>query len=118
MENMNHQEDFDIMRPSWRNIVAMIMFWLGLAVALLWAILKTIGYINSPPWQEALPIFGFVIALVGGAYQLGLLLGDLVRAARSTRRAIARLDMRMDRLESEMIESRVEFKTHMGRYHQ
>jgi len=107
------------------------MIWLGLAIALIWAILKTFGYIHSPPWQEALPVYGIGVALAGGIFKFGHAVGDIQRTVHITNESVGaltqqthaldqrltRLEMRMDHVESGLNEFRGEFKGHMVSYH-
>ena len=63
---MNARDNFMVIKPRRITLLWDIMIWFGLIVALLWAVLKTLGYIHSPPWQEALPVYAFAITLIGG----------------------------------------------------
>ncbi|MEK6807459.1 MAG: hypothetical protein AABX75_00355 [Nanoarchaeota archaeon] len=39
--------------------------WLGVAIIIVWIILKAAGVIHSPPWQELAPYFGAAVAFGG-----------------------------------------------------
>lgn len=40
------------------------MFWISIAVVVIWMILKAVGIIHSPLWQELLPFAGGLAAIV------------------------------------------------------
>lgn len=112
------------LRPNRRTFLWDILFWGGLLAMLIWAILKTIGYINSPPWQEAFPVFAFFLFLVAGSFKLGNFLGDLLRTTKIIQRDVHALGIQMGELHSkihamrlEFNELRTEFHVHMKQYH-
>lgn len=47
------------------------VFWVSIAVVVLWMILKIVGVIHSPVWQEMLPIAGGAAAIVAYALKAG-----------------------------------------------
>ena len=40
------------------------MFWISVAVVVVWMVLKAVGVIQSPAWQELLPYAGSLAAIV------------------------------------------------------
>jgi len=99
-----------------------LMFWGGLLAALIWAILKSFGYINTPPW--AFPVFAFFVGIVGGVFKTGQILGvvlyDLKLIRKDTRRLVLRMDSMAQgliRMETRMNHSDSEFKNHITKYH-
>jgi len=42
------------------------IFWMSLSVVFIWMVLKAIGIINTPEWQELVPLAGAIFA--GGAF--------------------------------------------------
>ena len=69
------------------------LFWLGLFVIFVWAVLKSVGVIQSPIWQEMIPVFSAVASAVGIAKYI---VKYIVK--------IAILELKVDRLENDMKE--------------
>ena len=122
MESSNYDEDLPTLRPHGIGWLWFIMFWLGLIVAFIWAVLKTLGYINSPPWQEALPAFAFFLSVVGGAFVLGQILDDMRRTLKTVQRDMRALSVNLGtevrEVKTEVKGLRTEFTAHMHKYHQ
>jgi len=48
-----------------RSDYGLYVAWIGVAIILIYAVLKSIGVIQSPPWQEMAPYFGAAVAFGG-----------------------------------------------------
>lgn len=53
------------------------LIWIGIALILGWALLKSFGFINSPIWIDMIPYFGVGGAAIGGAYKLGKIMNGI-----------------------------------------
>ncbi len=60
-------------KPHWGTYVA----WAGVAIILVYAILKSVGIIHSPTWQEMAPLFGAAAAFGGLISTVGHLGKDI-----------------------------------------
>lgn len=59
--------------------IAEILTWIGIAIMLLWALGKSIGWISSPVWVDMIPIYGAAAALSGISISIGKTLQKLDR---------------------------------------
>lgn len=59
--------------------LAEILTWIGIAIMLLWALGKSIGWISSPVWVDMIPIYGAAAALSGISISIGKTLQKLDR---------------------------------------
>ena len=59
-----------------------ILIYLGLLLLVGWAMLKSLGVINSPVWIDMLPYYGIALAGLGGAYKLGKIMNGIERLLR------------------------------------
>ncbi len=98
--------------------------WLGIVVTLVWAILKTVGYIHSPPWQESLPFFALALTIIGGIYHFGRTMGDIQRTLwyikldiKTLKGDVKELQQDMKEVKTDIKELRHDFDAHMVRYH-
>lgn len=64
-----------------------ILTWIALGTILAWAVLKSIGAINSPPWQEMIPVFGAVFVA-----------GRIVQIISDVKNGLSGMNKRMDRM--------------------
>lgn len=48
-----------------------ILIWIGVALIIGWAILKSVGFIHSPIWVEMIPYYGVGVAAIGASYKIG-----------------------------------------------
>jgi hypothetical protein len=55
---------------------------LGITLILSWALLQTLGILNSPVWVEMIPYYGVGLAGLGGAYKLGKIMNGVERLLR------------------------------------
>ncbi len=51
--------------------------WMGVAIIVIWVLLKSLGVIHSPPWQELAPYFGAAVAFGGLITTINNLGGDI-----------------------------------------
>ncbi|MFA5020349.1 MAG: hypothetical protein WC533_04605 [Candidatus Pacearchaeota archaeon] len=58
------------------------LIFIGVIIILGWALLKTLGIINSPIWLEMMPYYGAGLAGLGGAYKLGKIMNGVERLLR------------------------------------
>jgi hypothetical protein len=49
--------------PNKKYSLGDLLMWAALGVILLWAVLKSLGIIKSPVWQEMVPVFGAVYVM-------------------------------------------------------
>ena len=49
-----------------------IVFWIGVAITMLWVMAKDFGFINTPLYIELVPYFGVLLTLLSGAKKLGI----------------------------------------------
>jgi hypothetical protein len=80
-----------------------VLFWLGIAIMVVWIIGKLAGLIHSPTWVETLPIIGALVAVLS----IGL-----------KGRALQKLDYVFDavnELKGDMKEVKAELKAHDSR---
>ncbi|MBI4149790.1 hypothetical protein HY488_00135 [Candidatus Woesearchaeota archaeon] len=132
MEHYNGNKDYgNLLKPSLKIIIATIVMWLGFAIVFIWTVLKMLGYIQSPPWQEGLPFVGFMVMLLGAVYTFGIQMGDINRtliilrkevyglnhSVHTLEHSVARIETRLDHIEAEVKELRTTFYDHMTRYH-
>ena len=75
-----------------------IIFYLILAIILIWAILKTIGIIQSPIWLEMLPVFVAVFG-AGIFYQKVMVIRDTVN---DIKEEIKNLEKRISSIEKKI----------------
>ncbi len=61
-----------------------VLIWVGIVLIIGWAILKSVGVIESPVWVEMIPYFGAGASIMGGAYKLG----KIMRGIESTNRKV------------------------------
>lgn len=47
------------------------LIWIGIILILGWALLKSLGIINTPIWIEMIPYYGVGATGIGAAYKLG-----------------------------------------------
>ena len=59
-----------------------ILIYLGLLLLVGWALLKSLGIINSPVWIDMIPYYGVALAGLGGAYKLGKIMNGIERLIR------------------------------------
>ena len=53
------------------------LIWTGIALVLIWILLKTFGVMNSPIWFEMLPFYGLVGTSIGMAYKFGQVMENI-----------------------------------------
>lgn len=58
-------------KRDWTLTISKILFWLGIAMILGWAIGKSIGWIYSPVWVQMIPIFGGAVSLISIGTSIG-----------------------------------------------
>ncbi len=56
-----------------------ILIYLGLLIIIGWALLKSLGVINSPTWIDMIPYYGVGLAGLGGAYKIGKIMNGIER---------------------------------------
>jgi len=54
-----------------------LIIWIGIALILGWAFLKSIGVINTSVWVEMIPYYGIGLAGLGGAYKVGKIMNGI-----------------------------------------
>ena len=74
------------------------VIWIGIAIILIWAILKSLGIINSPIWVDMLPYYGIGVGAIGGAYKLGKIMDGIERTQRKVDNLL-RIENRLNEIE-------------------
>ena len=98
--------------------------WLGIVIVIAWIILKLLGYIHSPPWQEVLPFVGIGITVLCGAYKFGKQIGVMQETQKMILRDLERVlttghiqSTETTRLKMAFTKLRTEFTQHISYYH-
>jgi len=65
------------------------LIWIGIALILIWAILKSIGIINSPIWLEMIPYYGIGISAIGLAYKIGTIKNVIDSTSKNVKRLLS-----------------------------
>jgi|GEM_PF-5975285 len=126
MEQLNHHHDIEqLLKPSKWSIFWGVVMWVGLISTFVWATLKALGYIHSPPWQESMPFFMLGLTLMGGSFKFGQEMGDIQRTLVFIQKDIASLNHRFSINEKEITQQRIEltklrteFSAHLSYHHQ
>ncbi len=125
MESSNHDAAYaKLFKPTVRDALLTILMWLGIIIIIVWVILKLLGYIHSPPWQEVLPFIGVAITFICGAYKFGIQMGSLQESQKTVLHELEKLSVHQQTYGKEMTKQRVEltklgteFNMHVSYYH-
>ena len=79
------------------------ILWIGIAILLGWAILKTLGIIHSPIWVDMLPYYGIGVGAVGGAYKLGKIMEGIQKTQEDVSKLL-QIEKRFDNVEKTHIQ--------------
>lgn len=82
-DNMDKKGKFDF----WDFLI-----WAGIALVLVWTILKTFGVMNSPIWIETLPFYGIIGTAIGIAYKFGKMMENIRNIDKRTNRTDEKVD--------------------------
>lgn len=72
----------------------------GAILIIVWALLKSLGIINTLIWIDMLPYFGAGASIIGGAYKLGKITRGIESTENKVNR-ILRIEERFNKLENE-----------------
>ena len=74
------------------------LIWIGIALILGWALLKSFGIINSPIWVDMIPYFGVGGAAIGGSYKLGKIMNGIEQTEKKVDKLLE-IEKRFDEVE-------------------
>jgi len=98
------------MKVKWKFEIPVIAldwaFWISWSVVFVWIILKMFGIINTSLWQLWLPAVG---AMIGFA-TVFMKAGSFYQMIKTMGRDMLKLDRRMENVEDNLTEVKVEFK--------
>ncbi len=77
------------------------MFWISIAVIAVWIVLKAVGVIHSPVWQELLPIGG-LIAVVAYFQKTGRYFQKIDRIDQDFHEFRNKTEIRFDEVKAEL----------------
>lgn len=72
----------------------------GAILILIWALLKSLGIINTPVWVDMIPYFGVGASILGGAYRLGKIKKGIEETEKKVN-VILNLEEKFNRIEHE-----------------
>ncbi|MBI2664866.1 hypothetical protein HYX10_06025 [Candidatus Woesearchaeota archaeon] len=84
-------------KEKYPDLINIILFWTGLGLIILWVVLKLLGIINTPVWQQVLPYVGAIFG-AGAFYRMFM---EMNGSLRGVERKIGHMDkdighLRMD----------------------
>ncbi|MBU3942041.1 MAG: hypothetical protein KKF74_03960 [Nanoarchaeota archaeon] len=77
-----------------------ILILFGALAILIWALMKTLGIINSPVWVEMIPYFGGAFSIIGGTYKLGKIIKGIEETEQKVDKLIT-IEKRFSKVETE-----------------
>jgi peptidoglycan hydrolase CwlO-like protein len=89
-----------------KYLVYDIIIFSGIAVIVIWMILKMAGVINTPEYQKMIPFAAGIVTFVGAILKFGQNLGDMQSTVNWLKKSFARMDRRQNNMAAAL--SRVE----------
>ena len=78
------------------------VFWISIGVVVVWMILKAVGVIHSPVWQELLPLAGGLAAIIAYSQKTGAYLQKIDHLDQDFHEFRSKAEINFDEIKAEL----------------